>query len=51
MAAHRQIIDALWQRDGALARAGIARDIGDAADNLSERLRTQYADAPRQAIR
>jgi DNA-binding GntR family transcriptional regulator len=51
MAAHRQIVDALWQRDGALARAGIARDIGDAADALSERLRAQFADAPKQAIR
>lgn len=51
MAAHRQIIEALWQRDGALARAGIARDIGDAADNLSERLRAQSADMPRHAVR
>jgi DNA-binding GntR family transcriptional regulator len=39
MAAHRRIVDALWRRDGAEARAGIAQDIGDAADDLSERLR------------
>lgn len=39
MAAHRRIVDALWRRDGGQARAGIAQDIGDAADDLSEHLR------------
>jgi DNA-binding GntR family transcriptional regulator len=39
MAAHRRIVDALWRRDGGQARAGIAQDIGDAADDLSERFR------------
>jgi DNA-binding GntR family transcriptional regulator len=39
MAAHRRIVDALWRRDGVEARAGIAQDIGDAAGDLSERLR------------
>lgn len=39
MAAHRKIVDALWRRDGAAVRAGIAQDIGDAAEALAERLR------------
>jgi DNA-binding GntR family transcriptional regulator len=49
MDAHRQIVDALWQRNGAAARAGIARDIGDAANNMCARLRQQEAAALRQA--
>lgn len=43
MAAHRMIVDALWRRDGAGARAGIAQDIGEAAQDLSERLLAQAA--------
>jgi DNA-binding GntR family transcriptional regulator len=39
MAAHRKIVDALWRRDGAAVRAGIAQDIGDAAEALAGRLR------------
>jgi DNA-binding GntR family transcriptional regulator len=38
MDAHRKIVDALWRRDGAAARAGIAQDIGDAAENMCKRL-------------
>lgn len=41
MATHKVIIDALWRRDGAGARAGIAQDIGDAAQGLHERLQVQ----------
>jgi DNA-binding GntR family transcriptional regulator len=41
MAAHKAIIDALWRQDGAGARAGIAQDIGDAAQDLGERLQLQ----------
>jgi len=51
MAAHRIIIDALWRRDGAGARAGIAQDIGEAAQDLSERLQGQPEAAPKRAIR
>lgn len=38
MQAHRCIVDALVRRDGAAARAGIARDISDAAASLCGRL-------------
>lgn len=34
MEAHRQILDALRRGDGEAARAGIERDLGDAADDL-----------------
>jgi DNA-binding GntR family transcriptional regulator len=49
MAAHRRIIEALWQRDGAAARAGIAQDIGDAAQNLCDRLAEQQGAELKQA--
>jgi DNA-binding GntR family transcriptional regulator len=38
MDAHRKIVEALWRGDGEGARAGIAQDIGEAADDLRERL-------------
>jgi DNA-binding GntR family transcriptional regulator len=41
MVAHKVMIDALWRRDGEAVRAGIAQDIGDAAQDLSERLKVQ----------
>jgi len=41
MVAHKMIIEALAKRDGAGAREGIARDIGDAAQGLAERLKAQ----------
>lgn len=43
MTAHRNIVDALWRRDGNGARAGIEQDIGDAAANLRERLQSKAA--------
>lgn len=51
MLAHRFIIDALWRRDGAGARAGIAKDIGEAAQDLSERLQAQAEAEPKRAVR
>ncbi len=51
MAAHRRIVKALWQRDGAAARAGIAQDIGDAARNLCDRLSEQKDEALKHASR
>jgi len=41
MSAHKDIVEALWRGDGANVRLGIARDIGDAANNISLRLRDQ----------
>lgn len=38
MEAHRQILDALRRGDGEAARAGIERDIGDAADDVRARV-------------
>ncbi|WP_061171500.1 GntR family transcriptional regulator [Caballeronia hypogeia] len=38
MVAHRLIVEALWRGDGEGARAGIEKDIGDAAADLRERL-------------
>ena len=49
MTAHKVIIDALWRRDGPGARGGIAQDIGDAAQDLSERLQAQAEALPKQA--
>jgi DNA-binding GntR family transcriptional regulator len=49
MEAHRRIVEALWQRDGAAARAGIAQDIGDAARSLCDRLSEQSDDELKQA--
>jgi DNA-binding GntR family transcriptional regulator len=43
MAAHRMIIDALWNRDGEGARAGIEADIGGAAADLQARLHSRQA--------
>ncbi|SAL21435.1 GntR family transcriptional regulator [Caballeronia terrestris] len=43
MAAHRNIVDALWRGDGEGARAGIEQDIGDAAADLQERLQGREA--------
>jgi DNA-binding GntR family transcriptional regulator len=45
MDAHRKIVEALWQRDGEGAQAGIAQDIGEAAADLAERLRGKDAAA------
>ncbi|WP_153098782.1 GntR family transcriptional regulator [Paraburkholderia hayleyella] len=43
MLSHRQIIEALWQRDGGAAKAGIAADIYTAAESLLERLHLHAA--------
>jgi DNA-binding GntR family transcriptional regulator len=51
MEAHRQIVDALCQRDSEAARAGIARDIGDAAQSLIERLQVRDEVGGKQASR
>lgn len=51
MEAHRQIVDALCRRDGAAARAGIARDIGDASQSLIDRLQMREDVGGKQANR
>jgi DNA-binding GntR family transcriptional regulator len=51
MAAHRQIVDALWKHDGGAAREGIATDIHDAARDLATRLRSPDAPLRLQAQR
>ncbi|SAL87319.1 DNA-binding protein [Caballeronia choica] len=43
MEAHRQIFDALKRGDGEAARAGIERDLGDAADDIKARLLSREA--------
>jgi DNA-binding GntR family transcriptional regulator len=43
MEAHRQIFDALKRGDGEAARAGIERDLGDAADDVKARLLSREA--------
>jgi DNA-binding GntR family transcriptional regulator len=51
MSAHKAIIDALWRRDGAGARAGIAQDIGDAAGDLKGRLQAEAGTTLKRASR
>ncbi|WP_207002178.1 GntR family transcriptional regulator [Trinickia mobilis] len=49
MTAHKMIVDALWNRDGPGAHAGIAKDIGDAAQDLKGRLSVESAAMPKRA--
>jgi DNA-binding GntR family transcriptional regulator len=49
MVAHRMILNALWDRDGTGARAGIAQDIGEAAQDLGEWLQAHSLEQPKQA--
>jgi DNA-binding GntR family transcriptional regulator len=49
MEAHRQILDALRRGDREAARAGIERDLGDAADDVKARLLAREAEVSAQA--